>query len=113
MPMKAIHFHGDGNILRPVGSSNEAFWSMAFLQQFTSHPAAVGESYSQHLAFASATGGRMIVAGLACVLHGIFPFVFERTGSRTIIELHGVVTGGRRAAFTANRAPGAVAVSAD
>src|SRR5215813_9833534 len=112
--MKARHFRDDGNILRRVGSSTEALQSMALLQQFTRHPAAVGESYGEHLAFASATGGRMIVAGLACVLHGIFPFLFERTGSRTIIELHRVVTGGRRATFTATQAPAAIAaVSAD
>jgi hypothetical protein len=31
-------------------------------------------------------------------LHGLFPFLFERTGSRTIVELHGRVTSGARAA---------------
>ncbi|MGE0719595.1 MAG: DUF6356 family protein, partial [Alphaproteobacteria bacterium] len=48
--------------------------------------------------FASGVGGRMILAGCACILHGIFPFLFERTGSRTIIALHQRVTAGARAA---------------
>ena len=81
---------------------------MALLQQFTCHPAAVGETYSQHLAFATGTGGRMVVAGLACMLHGIFPFLFERTGSRTIIELHRSVTQGRRGAIVAGATPVAI-----
>jgi uncharacterized protein DUF6356 len=67
------------------------------IDAFTRHPAAVGETYGEHLAFASGVGGRLIVAGVACLLHGIFPFLFERTGSRTIIDLHARVTTGARA----------------
>ena len=66
------------------------------IDAFTRHPAAVGETYGEHLAFASGVGGRLIVAGVACLLHGIFPFLFERTGSRTIIDLHARVTAGAR-----------------
>ncbi|HEV8680517.1 MAG TPA: DUF6356 family protein [Stellaceae bacterium] len=61
---------------------------------FSRHPAAVGETYGEHFVFASGVGGRLMLAGLACLLHGIFPFLFERTGSRTIIDLHDRVTGG-------------------
>jgi hypothetical protein len=82
--------------------------SMTLLQQFTRHPAAVGETYGQHLAFATGTGGRMVIAGLACIVHGIFPFLFERTGSRTILELHRSVTQGRRGAIAAGVTPVAV-----
>jgi hypothetical protein len=64
---------------------------------FTRHPASVGESYGEHLAFASGVGGRMVLAGLACMLHGLFPFLFARTGSRAIVALHEEVTGGARA----------------
>jgi len=45
------------------------------------------ESYFKHLLFASRTGATMIVAGLACVAHGILPGLFETTGSRTIKSL--------------------------
>ncbi|BBK33815.1 hypothetical protein EDC65_3652 [Stella humosa] len=70
---------------------------MSILDSFTRHPASVGESYGQHLGFAGGVGLRMIGAGLACVVHGIFPFLFVRTGSRTILALHARVTAGQRA----------------
>jgi hypothetical protein len=55
---------------------------------FTQHPSDVGETYSEHLVHASGFGFRMILGGLACVLHGIFPFLFVKTGSRQISSLH-------------------------
>jgi len=55
--------------------------SMNLLRAFTEHPASVGESYFGHLLQASTFGLRMIFAGVACVLHGIFPFLFVTTGS--------------------------------
>ena len=55
---------------------------------FTEHPAAVGESYVEHLGVATGFGGRMILGGLACLVHGILPFLFTSTGSRTIGLLH-------------------------
>lgn len=58
------------------------------LKAFTQHPASVGETYGQHLRQASGFGGRLIIAGLACLLHGVFPFLFVKTGSRQIVHLH-------------------------
>jgi len=55
---------------------------------FNEHPATVGETYLEHLESAVGFGGRMILAGFACLLHGIFPFLFVTTGSRTIRHLH-------------------------
>lgn len=55
---------------------------------FTEHPASVGETYSEHLVHASGFGLRMIAGGIACLLHGIFPFLCIKTGSRQIITLH-------------------------
>ncbi|MBM3542816.1 MAG: hypothetical protein FJX51_12290, partial [Alphaproteobacteria bacterium] len=63
---------------------------------FTAHPESVGESYVQHLAFAASVGARMIVAGVACMIHGILPFLFVRTGSRTIVALYGRIAWGPR-----------------
>lgn len=72
---------------------------------FTDHPASVGESYTQHLAAASGFGIRMILAGLACLVHGLLPFLFMRTGSNAIRELHTrMVTHRRRDATTAGMA---------
>ena len=55
---------------------------------FTDHPASVGETYVQHLGSASFFGSRMILAGFACMLHGLLPFLFTRTGRNTIEMLH-------------------------
>jgi hypothetical protein len=55
---------------------------------FTEHPAAVGETYVEHLGVAGGFGVRMILGGLACLVHGLLPFLFTTTGSRTIAALH-------------------------
>lgn len=55
---------------------------------FTRHPESVGESYRQHLAHATGFGLRMIAGGFACILHGLLPFLFVKTGSRQIVTLH-------------------------
>lgn len=55
---------------------------------FTDHPASVGETYMQHMGSASFFGSRMILAGFACMLHGLLPFLFTRTGRNTIEMLH-------------------------
>jgi hypothetical protein len=55
---------------------------------FTEHPASVGETYLEHMSVASSFGWSMFWASLACFVHAIFPFLFVRTGSGTIIALH-------------------------
>ncbi len=66
---------------------------------FTEHPASVGESYFQHMGMAFSFGAKMVGAGLACLLHGLLPFLFKRTGRRCIEDLHDrmVVNRDRRA----------------
>lgn len=65
---------------------------------FTGHPASVDETYGEHLASATGFGLTMIGAGLACLLHGLLPFLFVKTGSRAIADLHGrMVTNRARA----------------
>ena len=56
---------------------------------FTEHPASVGETYGEHLVSASGFAGRMAVGALACFMHGLLPFLFTRTGSGIINDLHG------------------------
>ncbi|HEY3784299.1 MAG TPA: DUF6356 family protein [Steroidobacteraceae bacterium] len=70
---------------------------MAIARLFTDHPASVGESYGAHLLRASWFGGRLMLAGGACLVHAVFPFLFVRTGSKAITELHTVMVTGRRA----------------
>jgi len=57
-------------------------------EKFTEHPESVGETYFEHLRTASAFSGRMALGAVACFLHGIFPFLCQKTGSRQITELH-------------------------
>ncbi len=56
---------------------------------FRDHPASVGETYWEHLLHAAGFGARMIAGGIACILHGVLPFLFVKTGSRQIQTLHG------------------------
>jgi hypothetical protein len=55
---------------------------------FTEHPASVGETYGEHLVHASSFGIRMVLAGLACMVHAALPFLIVRTGSQAITELN-------------------------
>ena len=55
---------------------------------FTAHPHSVGESYLEHGLFACRYGAKMTAGGLAALLHGVFPFLFEATGSRITRELN-------------------------
>lgn len=66
------------------------------LRLFTEHPASVGESYFEHLKFASRTGATMLVGGLACFVHGLMPFLCTTTGSRTIRALAARLGGAQR-----------------
>jgi hypothetical protein len=55
---------------------------------FTAHPASVGQTYAAHFAFALVFGLRMVLGGLAAIVHAVFPFVFITTASRTVDELN-------------------------
>ncbi|HEX8621194.1 MAG TPA: DUF6356 family protein [Allosphingosinicella sp.] len=55
---------------------------------FTRHPREVGESYPEHFAVAASFGLKMIGGGLACLVHAVFPFLCERTGSETVRSLN-------------------------
>lgn len=55
---------------------------------FAAHPRSVGETYPQHFAVAWRFGLAMILGGLAALVHGLFPALFERTGSSTVKRLY-------------------------
>lgn len=63
---------------------------------FTEHPASVGETYGEHLVMAGGFGIRMILGGIACLIHGLLPFLFVKTGSAQISELHDVMVKNRQ-----------------
>ena len=66
---------------------------------FTAHPASVGETYFGHLMQATSFGFRMLLAGIACILHGLFPFLFVTTGSDVMKALHGEMSARRERAL--------------
>jgi len=73
---------------------------MNLLRAFTDHPASVGETYLQHLGRALGFATRMVLAGLACAIHAVLPFLFVRTGSGAVIDLYDrMVVNRRRAPF--------------
>ena len=55
---------------------------------FTAHPHSVGETYLEHGLFACRYGAKMTAGGLAALLHGLLPFLFQATGSRITRELN-------------------------
>ncbi|MEP3275661.1 MAG: DUF6356 family protein [Stappiaceae bacterium] len=59
-----------------------------FQKTFKEHPASVGETYLQHMAFAGAFAGKLFLAGLAAAIHAVIPSLFETTASRIIRELY-------------------------
>ncbi len=58
------------------------------LKSFREHPASVGETYRQHFSHATGFGVRMVLGGMACMIHGFLPFLFVKTGSKQISTLH-------------------------
>ena len=60
-----------------------------FDKVFLKHPREVGESYGEHFATATGFGARMVVGGLACIVHGVIPALFVRTASETVKALYG------------------------
>jgi hypothetical protein len=55
---------------------------------FLSHPRSVGESYTEHAGVAAKFGLTMLVGGLACILHAIFPAIFPRVASDRVKKLY-------------------------
>ena len=56
---------------------------------FTKHPHHVGEPYAEHMAAAAGFGWTLFVAGIACMIHAVLPFLFEKTASHCVAQLHG------------------------
>ena len=58
------------------------------MRLLTDHPASVGETYLEHMGQATSFGTTMILAGIACLIHGLIPAWFVATGSKNISRLH-------------------------
>jgi len=51
------------------------------IKLFTEHPRSVGESYLEHGFKAISYSIQMLLATVCCLIHAIFPFVFQTTAS--------------------------------
>lgn len=58
---------------------------------FTSHPEATGETYWQHLWFTITMVGRFIYAMTVLFIHGLFPFLLVKAGSKQIESIYGIM----------------------
>lgn len=63
---------------------------------FCNHPATVDETYGEHLSAAAGFSLRLFLGALACLVHAVLPFLFVRTGSAIIEELHARMVSNRR-----------------
>ncbi|OGT35355.1 MAG: hypothetical protein A3F11_01790 [Gammaproteobacteria bacterium RIFCSPHIGHO2_12_FULL_37_14] len=54
---------------------------------FTEHLHSIGETYFQHFKFALKFGICMLIGGMACIIHAIFPFLFENLGSDYLLKM--------------------------
>ena len=61
---------------------------MAVRKFFTEHPASVGETYWQHFRFAAKVFRSLSKAAFACLVHAVFPPLFQKTASTEIRSLH-------------------------
>jgi hypothetical protein len=59
-----------------------------FQHAFTAHPRTVGETYLQHQRAAFYYAGSLFLAGLAAIIHGLVPCLFEHTASSMVTRLH-------------------------
>ncbi len=81
------------------------------MNRFTEHPHAIGETYAQHMGMAAWFGMRLMAAGLACLVHAVFPFLCATTGSDRVRALYAELT--QRQAIAPQRRPIASAVNSE
>ena len=55
---------------------------------FTDHPASVDETYGEHARFAFSFSMKLFAAAFAALIHAVLPFMFEKTASRMIADMH-------------------------
>lgn len=61
---------------------------MRIITAFTDHPATVGETYLEHMRSALGFSLTMIRSAACCAIHAFVPFLFDKTGSSAIDDLH-------------------------
>ena len=52
----------------------------------------VNETYFQHMWIAFKIGFTMLVTGVFCLIHGLIPGLFKKTGSNQIAKMYEIVS---------------------
>jgi hypothetical protein len=52
----------------------------------------VNETYFQHMRIAFKIGFTMLVTGVFCLIHGLIPCLFKKTGSNQIAKMYEMVS---------------------
>jgi len=63
------------------------------IKLFVEHPRAIGETYGQHARTAFSFGWRMVIGGVACMVHAAVPGLFVKTASLTVVQLDAEMRG--------------------
>ena len=66
-------------------------WQADVERVFTEHPKETGETYLEHLWFAAKMSMRFMYLSVVILLHGLFPFIYTRTASSHIIQMHEII----------------------
>ena len=75
------------------------------MKHLTAHLEDIGESYVEHGRHAMSFAVAMLGGAIACFLHAVFPFLFERTSSECIRCLHDRMVVNRRHLSAQDSAP--------
>ncbi len=97
------HFARSNTAPRRFTQTAKGALSRGLQRLFLEHPCSIGETYFEHQRSAFLFGGMMLVAGFACLLHGVLPALFQHTGSQAVSKLYRRMRARRSAARTANR----------
>jgi hypothetical protein len=66
---------------------------MRLIKLFSEHPESIGMSYAQHFYRALRFSVTLAHASVVCLIHAIFPFLYEHTASDIICSLHDEMRG--------------------
>ena len=55
----------------------------------------IGETYGEHMVHAGGYGISLLIAGLACIVHAILPWLFETKASQCITRMHAAMSARR------------------
>jgi hypothetical protein len=59
-----------------------------YMSRFDDHLRQVDETYLEHMGHALSFSFNLAIAAVVCLVHAVFPFLFEKRGSSIVNRLH-------------------------